>query len=573
MASSTFSDLDVYGEDGAFSSAKVAKIYEECRGWPSEQKAAVLKWLESAAARERIRTKYANAAELAAAVDPDFNLTPALQTIADAIETVLAAPRRNLIVTMPPQEGKSTMCAVWTPIRAWQLNPNRRIILASYGDDLAQTHSVNCRSVIEQHGADVVDPLTGVIVEDKLGLKIAAKSRRVDAWRIDGGKGGLVAVGLGSAVTGRAADLFIIDDPYKNMMEADSATHRRKVDEWMSSVALTRLSPEASVILIQTRWHPEDLAGKTLAGERDLPKHQRTWRYINIPAVSEEGIDDALGRPPGTVMGSARGRTKEEFEATRRNVGERTWYALYQGSPRNPAGGIFGRAWFDPRVDPKTITNPVAAVVGIDPADSGEGDETGLIGGLLTGDGTVILTEDWSGLFTSDQWSKKAVEMALTIGAREIVLEGYATYKTYEAVVKRAYTDMHREAIEATVGGAALTPLQQRCLNSSPPFQVTKYTEAGDPVGRAAALSQAFETRRARTVEFKLGVFEDQACDWQAGQHCPDRVAAAVITHWRLAKLGSGQTDYSSPLHGGKGQLPSWLTRRLDTNPSRFPRH
>lgn len=553
---------ELFGDITNFSPDTVAKIYEQTKNWPPEQKDATLKWLKSAVAREKIRTKYHNAAEVAAAVDKDFVITPSLALIADAIETVLAKPRHNLLVTMPPQEGKSTMCAVWAPIRAWQLNPNRRVILASYGEDLARTHSSNCRTVIEQHGADVVDSLTGARVEDKLGLKISSQSRRIDAWKIEGARGGLVAVGLGSAITGRAADLFIIDDPYKNMQEADSATHREKVDMWMSSVALTRLSPEASIILIQTRWHPEDLAGKVLAAEAELPPEQRTWRYLNIPAISEEGVSDSMGREMDQVMVSARGRTREEFEATRRQVGERVWYALYQGMPRNPAGGLFERAWFDPPVAPPA--RPVASVVAVDPADSGEGDETGIIGATLGSDGQIVFVEDWSGLYTADQWSKKAVELALTLGAREISLEGFATWKTYSDVVKRTYADMHREARETLATGKALTPLQQKCLGQVPPFMVTKWLAGGDPVGRAAGLRQALEIKKARVVEYKMAVFIDQAADWQAGQHCPDRVSAAVIAHDVLAKLGSGLSNYSSPLHGGQGrQAPEWLTRRI----------
>lgn len=547
--------------DGTFSSDQVAKIYEETRGWPPEQKAAILAYLESSATRERIRTQYRNAAEIAAAVDPDFRITPALSTIADAIEHTLSKPRHNLLVTMPPQEGKSTLCAVWTPIRAWQLNPNRRIILASYGDDLAHTHSTNCRSVIEAHGTDVVDPMTGARVEDKLGLKLSSKSRRIDAWRIDGAKGGLVAVGLGSAITGRPADLFIIDDPYKNMQEADSATHRDKVDLWMASVAMTRLSPEASMILIQTRWHPEDLAGKVMAAEAELPKDQRTWRYLNIPAISEKGVPDALGREPGTVMVSARRRTKSEFEQTRRQVGERVWYALYQGMPTNPAGGLFERAWFDPPVS--FPEHPVAAVVGVDPADSGEGDETGILGAVLGGDGQIVFTDDISGLYTSEQWANKAVDLALRLGAREIALEGFATFTTYSAVVKHAYTALHKQARERMATGKTLNDVQTRALSPVPPFMVVKWTAGGDPVGRAAGLRQALETKRARVVPHVMNVFIDQAADWQAGQHCPDRVSAAVIAHDRLDKLGAGMANYASPLHREGRDTPGWLTRRV----------
>ena len=553
---------DVFNPDGSFSDEKAALIYETARNWPSEQKSAMLAWLRSASTRKDVQVRYRNAAELAKAVDKDYRITPALALIAEAVETVLSKPRRNLLVTMPPQEGKTMLCSVWTPLRALQLNPNRRIILATYGDALAETHSMACRDIITRHGTDVMDPVTGIAVEDKIGLKLSGSSNKVSAWKVQGGSGGMVAVGLGSSITGRAADLFIIDDPYKNMMEADSASHRRKVDEWMASVVMTRLSPEASMILIQTRWHPEDLAGRVIEAERELAPEHRTWRHINIPAIAETGLKDALNRPDGEVMVSARGRTLREFEQTRRQVGERVWYALYQGSPVIPSGGLFARDWFEPR-RPEAPPHPVAAVVGIDPADSGEGDETGLIGAMLDQDGTVVLTEDWSAQMTADVWARQAVILALTIGAREIAMEAFATATTYEAVIRRSWQTLHTEARDKHATGAALSAVEERALNPNMPFTIHKWRATGDAVGRSALLRQACETGRCRTVEFRLGVFEDQAANWQQGQHQPDRVAAALIAHDRLAALGSGQMSLSAPITGRAAASPEWLKRRV----------
>lgn len=268
-------------------------------------------------------------------------------------------------------------------------------------------------------------------------------------------------------------------------------------------------------------------------------------------------------------MVSARGRTKDEFEQTRRQVGERVWYALYQGLPTNPSGGLFERSWFDPPVP--APERPVAAVVAVDPADSGEGDETGILSAVLDGDGTMVFTEDRSGLFTSEQWSVRAVELALTVGAREIALEGFATYKTYESVVKHAYTGIHRKAREDLAQGKSLSAIQARALAPVPPFMIVKWTAGGDPVGRAAGLRQALETKRARVVAHKMTAFIDQAADWQAGQHCPDRVSAAVIAHDRLDKLASGVTAYASPLHEQKRDAPSFLTRRVSDGRGQLP--
>lgn len=564
--------IDLLNEDGSFSSEKAAKVFEESKSWPPEMKQAALVYMQSAAKRETIKKRYKNAAEIAAYVDPEFVITPAISTISAAIETVLAAPRRNLIVTMPPQEGKSTLCCVYTPIRAWQLNPNLRIIIATYGDDLALQHSTACRSVIEAHGSGVEDKMTGAKIEDRIGLKLSSKSRRMDSWRIEGAKGGLVAAGLGSAITGRPADLFIIDDPYKNMQEADSETHREKVDTWMRTVARTRLSPQASMILIQTRWHQDDLAGKVLQAELELEPEHRTWRHINIPAISQEGIKDSLNRTEmGEAMESARGRTKHEFEQTRRSVGERYFLAMYQGSPTNPEGGLFARKWFDPPLldEPKY---PVAAVVAIDPADSGEGDETGLIGGVLAQNNDIVLTQDWSDLLTSSEWSRRAVEMAATIGARDIVMEGYSTFQTYKAVIASAWRDMHREVTEKLAANEPLEPWEIKLLSPNMPFLISKYTESGDAEGRASLMQRDFERHRAKVMKVRLAMFETQACDWQSGQHCPDRVSAAVILHWHLNKLGAGRMQVSNPLtQRGMGPVNPRLTRRISDGAGQRP--
>lgn len=554
---------DLLTAGGDLDTAKVEAIYEMARDWPPAQKDAFLKWLESARKREQIKKLYNNPAELAASIDPAFRVTEAVGLISDAVERALRYPRRNLMVTMPPQEGKSTMCAVWGPIRALQLNPNCRIILATYGDDLASEHSIAARSIIETHGSGNTDDLTGVIIEDKLGLSIKKGKGRVNSWGVNEGNGGLVAVGLGSATTGRRADLLIIDDPYKGPEEADSTAHRAKVSRWMKAVAMTRLSPDASIILIQTRWHPHDLAGEIIAAEAELPREERSWKYINVPAISEKGVKDSLNREPGVPMISARDTAteKRDFATTRKQVGERVWYALYMGQPAPPSGGLFDRAWFEPAADGPPL-NPIATIVGIDPADSGEGDETGIIAASLDQDGTVVLTEDWSGHFTADQWAQRAVTLALTVGAREIAMEAFAAATTYEAVLKRALNKIRMEARTKHAAGVELTDIERRSL-ATPPFTIHKWRAPGDAVARSALLRQALETGRAKVVEHKLAVFIDQSSMWQHGQHQPDRTAAGLIAHDRLVKLGTGRMDVRTPVTNRPNEAPQWLRRRI----------
>lgn len=778
----SFETPDIWDAGGQYDSDKARIIAAEIANWHPAKQTAVLNYLRAAEVRARVRATYAHPAEIGLAVDPDFTMTPTVELTSRAIEQVLISPKPiNLAISEPPQEGKSTLAAVYGSIRALQHNPDFHIILTTYGNDLAHRHSREIRSLIATHGSGVVDTLTGLPVEDKLGLRLQQGSNRVDAWSVEGGKGGLIAVGLGAATTGVRADLVIIDDPFKNMMEADSKTHRDRVDEWFSSVARTRLAPAASIILIQcmtgdtpvmrpdgtetpladirpgdeivtyengalttstvrnwasqglddvlcirmmsgrtvranarhpfltskdgvetwqtagtitsgvrlvglasscaldtesitmsttpclhhrevgapsaddcpttapcpstgmgtfasttattatrcadccattatscsdgverqtvcapgptistdtvvsvepcgvaevfdievdrtenfianglishnTRWHPEDLMGKVLAAERSLPKSERTWKHINIPAIAEEGIKDSLKRPYGEPMISARDtpEAKRDFRKTRRDVGERTWYALYQGSPRNPTGGLFSRDDFEAHRLPDVPVHPLASVVGVDPADSGEGDEAGIIGGMLMQNGHVALTHDRSGKYTSDQWSREAVLLALELGSREIAVEAYTTSTTYVQVVKRAYSTIHAEARRKQIAGAELSPVEMRALSEVPPFLITKWRGASkaDAVARSSLIRQAFENGRAHTVEGRLAVFEDQAADWQDGQHQPDRVAAGVIAYDKLSTMGGG-TQIASPVNRTTPPPPPWMRRRL----------
>lgn len=543
----------------------VERVFNESRTWPPEQKKAFLDWMRSARTRAALKARYASPAELARAIDPSFVITPAVKLIGDAVEIALNAPRRNLMVNMPPQEGKSTLCAVYTPVRALQLNPNCKTILATYGDELATEHSQSARGLIETHGSGVIDQLTGAEIEDKLGLSIKSGKARMNSWGVAQGSGGMVAVGLNSSTTGRRADLLIIDDPYKGPQEADSEAHRRKVSEWLRSVALTRLSPNASIILIQTRWHPLDLSGEIIAAERDLDLPDRTWRHINIPAIAEEGIKDSLGRAPGTPMESARDtdEAKRDFARTRKQVGERVWYALYQGQPAPPDGGLFSRSWFTPH--PLPPDHPVATIVGIDPADSGQGDETGIIGAALAQDGTVVLTEDRSGKMTADMWAVAAVELALEIGAHEIAMEAFAAAETYERVLRRTYHDLWKRGMEKYKEGEELNTFEKSAVQYGefPPFQIHKWRKTGDAVARSAFIRQAFEIGTARTVEHRLAVFEEQASNWLPGQHQPDRVAAALIAHDRLAELSGQRMTLAAPVNDRPLNAPAWLRRRI----------
>lgn len=268
----------------------------------------------------------ATCGQIAQRIDPRTVQTPALDLIDTELTRLLDTPDGRLIISMPPQEGKSTRCSRDLPIKALIDNPDRRIVCASYGQGLANR---NGRSVRNQ-----------IIAHPELGLSIAHDNGAASEWTIAGHEGGVLSVGRGAGVTGRPCDLLIIDDPLKDRAEADSLTIRDTCWDWWTDALSARLAPGAPVVLILTRWHEDDLAGRlrTLDSEAG-------WRILNIPAQCEEP-NDPLGRQPGEYMISARGRTRQQWEQRKLTAGSRTWAALYQGHPSPAEGDIFKRDWW-----------------------------------------------------------------------------------------------------------------------------------------------------------------------------------------------------------------------------------
>lgn len=289
-----------------------------------------LSWAEAAARSfEPPSTGWATPGGLAQHLDPRTVQTAALDLLDQALVDTFHAADGRLIISMPPQEGKSTRAAKDFPLWVLTQAPDTRIVTASYGQGLANRNGRSIRNAILTH--------------PETGLQIAPDNGAAHEWQIGGHDGGVLSVGVGAGLTGRPADLLIIDDPIKDRKEADSETFRENVWEWWTDVASTRLAPGASVVLILTRWHEDDLAGRLQAAEDG-----QLWRVINIPAQAESG-QDPLGRAPGEFMQSARRdkqgrpRTKAQWEAIRVRVGSRTWNALYQGRPSPAEGGIFKR--------------------------------------------------------------------------------------------------------------------------------------------------------------------------------------------------------------------------------------
>lgn len=261
---------------------------------------------------------------------PDTIQTRALDILDAALVDVKSGKNARLIFTMPPQEGKSQRVSRWFPLWFLINNPEARIVVVSYAHGLARRWGQAVRDEIDGH--------------PEIGLKIRADAAAAHEWRLDGHRGGMITVGVGAGLTGRPADLMIIDDPLSGQQDADSDTMRENLKLWWRGTGSTRLSPMGRVVIVQTRWHEDDLAGWLYT---EQPKR---WRKINIPAQADHDPDagetDILDRRPGEFMVSAQGRSLEDWEQRKEDAGSRGWTAVYQGNPTPLEGGIFKRAWW-----------------------------------------------------------------------------------------------------------------------------------------------------------------------------------------------------------------------------------
>lgn len=280
-------------------------------------------------APELRESKWATPGDMAKALDRSTVQTPALELIDDRLVDVATGATERLIISMPPQEGKSERASHWFPAWLLQRNPNLRIAIVSYGHDIARRWGRKIRDDLRKH--------------PELGLTLSQSTQRQDEFELLGYSGGVVCVGVEGSLTGRAVDVLIIDDPYKDAKQADSKAWKQTVEDFWTEVALPRLAPKAPVVLIQTRWRQDDLAG-WLAKEGD------DWTVLNIPAQAdhdpEKGETDPLGREPGEFMESARRRAAADWLKKIREVGSRAWQALYQGRPSPAQGTFFKREWW-----------------------------------------------------------------------------------------------------------------------------------------------------------------------------------------------------------------------------------
>ena len=299
-------------------------------GLSQVQKEAISKELE----RKKIRDSYIRYLKY---VYPNFIITKFHALLANICQSVVEKVENGetvrICLSVPFRHGKTTLVTKTLPSWFVGRNPGKWAILTAYNADLAEEFSNNNRQLIKQFGQEIF----GIETNASQDNKYLFQCHKVGEKENPNTDSGIMGVGIQGGIVGHGGQLIIVDDPYKNDLQAENPTERENISKVFKSAVLTRTMGKGNaVIVIHTRWHDDDLIGE-LAKTGD-------WVIINVPLVWEKGVDKLLGRKIGQTLCPELGFDSEWAERTRKAIGNRLFQANCQGKPYIEGGNLVKRA-------------------------------------------------------------------------------------------------------------------------------------------------------------------------------------------------------------------------------------
>lgn len=332
---------------------------------------------------------------------------------------------KRLIVNAPPRHSKTELASRRFPAYYLGRHPDHQIIISSYSDDLAQDISRDVRNIVK-------DEYYRCLCGDKefpgadLDLETTAGGR----WQTT--KGGIVvAAGIGSGITGRGGHICIIDDPLKGREDADSNRMREKVWNWYHGELTTRLMAGGRILVMQTRWHEDDLTGRLLELEKDK------WTLLSLPAVEDEDTPEATALWPERYPLY---ELLDRKESNARGGRLREWHAQYQQRPTAEEGIYIKREWFKERYDerPKITRNYMASDLAVtDKKRSRFADYTVHLVGGLAEDGKLYMLDAWRQRTEPDAWIDSLLSQVKQYKPMHWAGEGGVIRRATEGLIER----------------------------------------------------------------------------------------------------------------------------------------
>jgi len=441
-------------------------------------------------------------------MDSTYVRAPHLDLLYEHLEALERRDIDKLFVALPPRHGKSR--AVAQDFISWHVgrHPEQQVIICAYGSELAEAHSRRVREMVQDERYPFGD----------VGVNEA--SRAVDRWGTT--KGGLVrATGIGGSLTGFGAHALIIDDPVRDVEAAESALVRESTWAWYSSVARTRLMPNAVQIVCGTRWHEDDLLGRIL----NSPGAQH-WTKLILPALAEDA-DDPLKRELGAALWPAWYPASKYPSVAEGEISTRQFASLYQQRPVPAEGNLFKYEWFQHRY--KTL-----------PDDAPKRDVFGMLTRPLP---NIILAgcDAASGTGVGNDFS--VIVTALTDRKNFYVTDVRRKRVEFPELLRMlvdVYNEQHPRAIYVEAASNGIAAVQELKRSTGVPIIAVK--PQGSKIARAESITPLLESGRVFFPERApwLDAFISELCSFPAGKH-DDQVDALglALSHLRGAALVS----------------------------------
>lgn len=474
-------------------------------------------------------------------------------------EDVAAGKSPRLMLLMPPRHGKSELASKNFP--AWHLGryPDHEFIACSYNLSLAMGFSRKVKQIID-------DPLYQSVFETRLD----GNNQSTEEWAIAGKRGGYVAAGIGGPITGKGAHVLVIDDPVKNAEEADSGDAREKIWEWYLSTAYTRLAPGGGVLVIQTWWHDDDLAGRLqqmMANAAPDDDEIDQFEVVKYPAIAthDEYLDPATlgivyGAPPtpnatplrkkGEALHPSRYDLKKlgKIRALNRKgdgTDGRWWSALYQQNPVPDDGSYFTKDQFRRGAIPHKSRAKVYIAFDFAISEKKQNDYTV---------GSVGLQDDDDHLHVADLIRFKSgdaffiVESILNLTAKwysSSLILGFEDGQIYRAIHTLLMKRMRERRMYPAI--QVLKPItdkmaRARALQGRMQQGMVSFNDQGD----------WYDVVRAEMLRFPAGVHDDcvDSLAWMAtlavGAEPPQKPKGVVMKSWKdkLKGIGGGGASH-----------------------------
>jgi len=275
---------------------------------------------------------------------PDYEIGRPHVLLTRKLDLLVEGSITRLMVFMPPRNGKSELVSRRLPAFYLGLHPDHEVIVASYAAGLANRMNRDVQRIIDTAAYRELFPGT---ILNRSGFRSTggtAAVRASDLFEIVGHRGSLRSAGVGGGITGMGGHLLIVDDSLKNHEEAHSATRREKLVEWYDSTLWTRQAPGARILIVQTRWHCEDLPGVLISRAAADPQTDQ-WDILRLPAIAEGVLHPWDDRLPGQALWPER-FNEQWLSSARSTLGAYVFSGMYQQNPTAEGGNHFKEAWF-----------------------------------------------------------------------------------------------------------------------------------------------------------------------------------------------------------------------------------